>query len=423
MQCGRVTLRLAQLASLLIELCFGQPTLSADCAALVAIYRSASVKPWTNSTGWRTWNTTTPNCCMWFGVQCQVNRVISLNLTANGLLGTISPEIGNLHRLQWLSFRDNMLRGQIPLAVTHLKGSFACGSFSGAICNPFATNDPNSQCSGATCNSYGGLQHLDLSRNRLSGQIPVEISRLCRTLTHIDFAVNRLTGTIPATMGALIHVRNLDLFYNRISGPLPPEMGHMVSLMHLNVAFNRLTGTIPHYLGNLERLEVLELSVNRFSGSIPGSLGAMVAPPTDMCDWPGGSCFNRALSATNLSSGLECEPGEYTLWFVQGIRQPCSPFGGVSEWWCQSCEMPFPDSSRTVPTGPCHSTYRPLPSPMTPFFDYVSPPYSPQIPAAPSRSPVAGPRLRISVIPRCIREPSFYASDLTYRASTGVVVV
>jgi hypothetical protein len=228
--------------------------LTPDCAILAQLYFEASSKPWINSTGWLTGNTTTPDCCTWYGVTCQPGsqRVTMLNLTNNGLLGTIHPTIGLLTRLTHLILADNMMKGPIPDQITLLKGDFSCRSYDGNPCNPFASLDPNSGCSGTTCNSYGGLVHLDLSKNRFSGQIPDSFSRMYRTLQHLDLSSNRLTGTIPPTLGALNHAINLNLFFNRLTGTIPGELGRMVSLRDLNLAFNRLTGTVPHFLGNLE---------------------------------------------------------------------------------------------------------------------------------------------------------------------------
>jgi hypothetical protein len=225
-----------------------------DCEALVQLYYATSSKPWINSTGWITANTTTPDCCTWYGVTCQPGsqRVTMVNLTKNGLLGTIPPVMGLLSRLTHLILADNMMKGTIPAEITLLKGDFSCGSYDGASCNPFAALDPNVGCPGTTCNAYGGLVHLDLSKNRFSGQIPDSFSRLYRTLKHLDLSSNRLTGSIPATLGALNQAVNLNLFFNRLGGTIPGNLGWMVSLKNLNLAFNRLTGTVPHFLGNLQ---------------------------------------------------------------------------------------------------------------------------------------------------------------------------
>mmetsp|Transcript_45820 Transcript_45820/g.111576 ORF Transcript_45820/g.111576 Transcript_45820/m.111576 type:complete len:427 (+) Transcript_45820:127-1407(+) len=414
-------LRLAQLAMFLAGLCVGQPPLTSDCQALRTLHNYTSVRPWKNASGWSQWNTTMPDCCKWYGVQCIEGRVTSLNLTDNGLLGVIPTQIGLLHRMHILILADNMIKGPIPTELFHIKGDFACGSFSGPRCDPFATNDPNSQCTGGTtCNSYGGLRWLDLKRNRLSGSIPVEISRTFRTLMHVDLSINRLSGPIPATMGALVHVGNLNLFYNRLEGTLPPEIGYMVTLRHLNLGFNRLEGTVPHFFGNLERLEQLDLSANRLHASLPDSLGVLVAPPTEECDWPSGPCFGKGLRETDIASGSLCEPGQYTLWFVQGIKQPCTPGGTTTDWWCGSCAPPFP-STPDPQAEPCWPV-RSLPPETTPFFNFVSPPWAPNIPTVPARSPVSGPRLRLSCVPRCTRDPSLYASNLTMIPFHGVMI-
>lgn len=165
-------------------------------------------------------------------------------------------------------------------------------------------------------------------------------------------------------------------------------------------------------LSHPQRLEQFDLSVNLLSGSIPGSLGVVVNPAPAPCDHPGGACFGSGISGIELSSGKPCEAGQYALWYVSGIKQPCA-FGALpTGYWCASCEPPYP-SGQSVDAVDCYVGLVPLPKPLTPFLDFSSPPYAPAIPGVPGVTPVPGPKLRIAVIPRCTREKTYYVNEAT----------
>ena len=68
------------------------------------------------------WNVST-HFCSWEGVRCSVknpNRVSSLNLTNRGLVGQISPSLGNLTFLRILVLSTNSFSGEIPMSLGHL---------------------------------------------------------------------------------------------------------------------------------------------------------------------------------------------------------------------------------------------------------------------------------------------------------------
>lgn len=429
----RVGMRAGMLLPLLSALLLGAaPGISqaqrhtADCLALINFYNSTNKRKWMNSTGWETWNTTTTNCCLWFGVTCDAGsprRVTAIHIASNGLSGTIPESIGNLKRLTKLALPGNMLYGSIPEALMTLSSDYACGGPNGITCNPFTVNRQSaSECQGlGLCLAFAGLTHIDLQKNRLSGEIPSSVSRLWRTMTHIDLSSNRLTGTIPRSIGALRWVTSLDLYFNRLSGTLPPTIGHMISLRFLSVAFNDLSGTVPAFLGNLQRLEQIDLSVNKFSGPVPGSLGVLVDPAPPMCDRPGGTCYGSTLAAGDLSSGMQCEPMTYTLWYVSGAKHPCTSGFGSEEYWCQSCDPPFPSTAN--PEGCYSAAQGMLPLPLVQdswaYDSYFSAPFSPSIPTPPAKPTVRGPNLRIRVAPRCTRDFSFYANKATWHDFVG----
>jgi len=62
--------------------------------------------------------------CSWEGVLCRLknpHRVTSLDLGGRGLVGTISPSLGNLTFLKYLFLPNNGFIGEIPPSLGHLR--------------------------------------------------------------------------------------------------------------------------------------------------------------------------------------------------------------------------------------------------------------------------------------------------------------
>lgn len=113
---------------------------------------------------------------------------------------------------------------------------------------------------------------VNVSNNRISGQLPTEIGALCKTLTLLDASGNQINGSIPHSIGNLVSLVALNLSSNHLQGEIPSSLGKIEGLKYLSLAGNILTGPIPSSLGNLQSLEVLELSSNSLSGEIPRDL-------------------------------------------------------------------------------------------------------------------------------------------------------
>uniref|UniRef100_A0A5B7A9M0 non-specific serine/threonine protein kinase n=1 Tax=Davidia involucrata TaxID=16924 RepID=A0A5B7A9M0_DAVIN len=113
---------------------------------------------------------------------------------------------------------------------------------------------------------------INVSNNRISGQIPVNIGAMCRSLKLLDASGNQITGTIPPSFGDLVYLIALNLSRNLLQGPIPSSFGQISGLKWLSLAGNSLTGSIPVSLGQLHSLEVLELSSNSLYGEIPKDL-------------------------------------------------------------------------------------------------------------------------------------------------------
>ncbi|KAK8602086.1 hypothetical protein V6N12_051904 [Hibiscus sabdariffa] len=89
------------------------------------------------------------------------------------------------------------------------------------------------------------MSGIDLSCNRLTGQIPFEIGNLSE-LHALNLSHNYLTGFIPPSFSKLKQIESLDLSYNKLSGIIPIQMMELNSLAVFNVSYNNFSGNIPH---------------------------------------------------------------------------------------------------------------------------------------------------------------------------------
>ena len=133
---------------------------------------------------------------------------------------------------------------------------------------------PMGEWYGVTTDSDGGVTHLILSNNELTGEIPTELGDLTN-LAQLSLSNNELTGEIPTELGDLTNLAQLSLFSNQLTGEIPVELGGLTNLEVLSLFSNQLTGEIPVELGGLTNLEVLYLSINQLTGEIPAELGGL----------------------------------------------------------------------------------------------------------------------------------------------------
>jgi len=94
---------------------------------------------------------------------------------------------------------------------------------------------------------------IDMSCNKLAGQIPKEIGSLLG-LVNLNLSSNMLSGNIPYKIGNLQALESLDLSNNQLSGEIPQGLTYLTSLSYLNLSYNNLSGRIPsgHQLDTLK---------------------------------------------------------------------------------------------------------------------------------------------------------------------------
>ncbi|XP_014499804.1 LRR receptor-like serine/threonine-protein kinase GSO1 [Vigna radiata var. radiata] len=112
------------------------------------------------------------------------------------------------------------------------------------------------------------LEHLDLSFNKLQGDIPSSLGNIY-TLQQLRLSDNNLSGELSSFIqnSSFCNFQSLDLSFNRITGMLP-NLSLFTSLRNLKLSNNQLTGGIPKAIGLLYELEYLSLELNYLKGDI-----------------------------------------------------------------------------------------------------------------------------------------------------------
>jgi Leucine-rich repeat (LRR) protein len=94
------------------------------------------------------------------------------------------------------------------------------------------------------CSSLTGL---DLSNNKLFGNIPQDISTILKFVTTLDLSSNNFSGQIPVSLSNCSYLNVLKLDHNRLSGQIPAELGLLGRIKTFSVANNLLTGPVPRF--------------------------------------------------------------------------------------------------------------------------------------------------------------------------------
>ncbi|WP_083928233.1 FG-GAP-like repeat-containing protein [Spirosoma panaciterrae] len=150
--------------------------------ALVDLYTATNGPGWKYKTGWLQGC----NPCGWAGVYCDgENRVTSILLQGNQMVGTLPASFSALNKLSVILLDGNQLKGPLPSSLSN----------------------------------FSNLIYLGLSYNQFTGTLPTHFSS--SVLEQVDLSNNQLNGSIPASYSSLPKLKYLYLDNNQLSGCIP----------------------------------------------------------------------------------------------------------------------------------------------------------------------------------------------------------
>ncbi len=289
--------------------------------ALVSLYGATNGNHWRSNSNWL--SDVPPD--KWHGVNSGwSSKVIELDLSDNGLIGWIPPQLSNLTRLEALRHGGNSLNRCIPdglygvlnLTKSDLGELSFCGQREALVALYWATDGENrrentnwmsdspiGEWYGVTTDDAGCVTQLDLSENGLSGWISHQLGSLTALnslyldgdhlegclhynwRSHLDLAKSdfgdlsfcgrreALVALYIATDGDNWHENTNWISDAPIGEWYGVTTDHVGNVTSIGLPDNLLSGEIPPELGDLANMTVLALYANGLRVEIPPELG------------------------------------------------------------------------------------------------------------------------------------------------------
>ncbi|KAM7486958.1 hypothetical protein LguiA_002967 [Lonicera macranthoides] len=188
-----------------------------------------------------------------------------VDTSENKLSGQLLAWIGtDLTRLFFLSFRKNEFYGSIPLSMCLLNYTQVLDLSQ----NKISGNIP--QCFDKL---YSLIQTESLEKTT-NFEIPIMSSEHYYEMYMLS-ALVQWKGKLLEYRSTLGLLKCINLSSNKLVGQIPQELASLAGLCSLNLSRNNLTGHIIQNISQMKNLEILDLSRNQLSGAIPIDLGSL----------------------------------------------------------------------------------------------------------------------------------------------------
>ncbi|KAG6682949.1 hypothetical protein I3842_13G168300 [Carya illinoinensis] len=226
--------------------------------------------PFNTSSPSLNWSAT--DCCNWEGISCDhKGRVTHIWLPSKGLRGSVPPYTGNLTSLSHLNLSRNALSGFLPVrffsSFNQLEVlDLSNNHLAGDVSLLFSSN-------GSSNGWPSSIRLVDISNNDFNGIIQSWFLQRAEKLDKLNVSHNSFTGSIPNYL--CMHspfVKLLDFSFNHHSGQIPGGLGACSKLEIFRAGFNSLSGLIPHDIYSATRLEEISLPSNNLTGPISNDI-------------------------------------------------------------------------------------------------------------------------------------------------------
>jgi len=307
---------------------YTKPKRTMELESLQSIYNELGGDKWLKNTGWLT---SELDHCNWYGIRCEEEYVVEINLSSNNVTGvfpsnhlsefymlkslnlvnnnlrglmagtTIYGEVDasvffNLRDLSYVDLSQNKLSGEVDVLFTPALdyANFSHNNFTSInsfkkfkrshetlrVCD-VSFNSIKSIASDILNNVPPNIEQFIVSNNLIHGTLPVSLQHLA-SLRKFDMSTNILSGELTpdfSTSYPNLQVLDLSEQYREnnigLAGAIPEGLVNLPFLSTLRLAGNELAGGIPPVFGSFTQLKVLDLSNNNLSGKIPKELGKL----------------------------------------------------------------------------------------------------------------------------------------------------
>ncbi|XP_055836310.1 receptor-like protein 13 [Solanum dulcamara] len=212
-----------------------------------------------------------------------ISSLITLDLGYNNFTGNIPHTIASLSKLNFLLLNNNQLEGEIPaqicllnkLSIMDLSFNKLYGPLLPCLGNlTQAENDADTRSiyyQGSSRTAWldfsswiSSTRHYHISYGFLSDVNLMDVE------TRVQFSTKRNSYTYKGSI--LKYMSGIDLSSNRLTGEIPVELGNLSKIHAFNLSHNHIFGRIPNTFSNLHEIESLDLSYNSLNGRIPVDL-------------------------------------------------------------------------------------------------------------------------------------------------------
>ncbi|KAL6289279.1 hypothetical protein ACE6H2_006789 [Prunus campanulata] len=209
----------------------------------------------------------------WLGVSFK--NLVILMLSNNHFNGSMPSQLCHLTHIKIMDFSMNNISGSIPKCLNNLTILAQEGNPSLSNTHTYGGSRPNESVT----------NYEDDASFIWKGRMQTYKSTL-GLVKRIDLSSNRLTGEIPSEITHLVGLISLNLSRNQLTGQITPEIGNLQSLDSLDLSRNQIDGGIPTSLARIDRLSFLDLSYNNLSGKIPTGTQLQSFDPLDYAENP-----------------------------------------------------------------------------------------------------------------------------------------
>ncbi|KAI3773425.1 hypothetical protein L1987_47952 [Smallanthus sonchifolius] len=204
----------------------------------------------------------------------ELSNIRILNLRENNFRGSIPKKLCQLNNASFIDLSNNFLSGSIPRCLKDITGPKNLAFIQEPLINydhPYLTYFTYGSVIQYTYN----IRYSDLVETQDEAQFTTKSSsrtykgNILDYISGLDLSCNKLTGEIPEELGMLTHILFLNLSHNRLTGPIPVSFSNLAKIESLDLSSNRLSGNVPSQLVKLTYLEVFNVSHNNLSGRLP----------------------------------------------------------------------------------------------------------------------------------------------------------